>query len=62
MKALTLELIFYISLSIAASMVYWNIYPQYHEFCISWLFFGCIASWVDVIKKMIRYRREKESS
>lgn len=61
MKVLIRDLIFFILLCIPAIMVYCEICPQYHEWCIRWLFFGSIAGLVDVIKRIIRYRREKES-
>ena len=59
MKALTLDLMFFIWPFVAASMVYWDIYPQYHEFCIHWLWLGSAAGIADVIRKMVVHRREK---
>lgn len=40
-------------------MVYWDIYPQCHEFCIHWLWLGSAAGIADVIRKMVVHCREK---
>ena len=54
-----ISLIIFISLFIAASMLYFKIYPQCHEWCILWIYLGYIVALADVIRKMVVHRREK---
>ena len=53
MRGLILDLLFFICSFIAAGMVHWNIYPQYHESCIYWLLLGSVAGITDVIRRMV---------
>ena len=59
MKSLIQELIFLISSFIAASMLCFEIYPQYHEWCILWIYLGYTATIADMIRRMVVHRREK---
>lgn len=59
MKSLIVELVYFISLFIAANMIYFDIYPQYHGFCIDWLILGCFGGIIGVIKKMVIHCRKR---
>ncbi len=59
MRGLILDLLFFICSFIAAGMVHWNIYPQYHESCIYWLLLGSVAGITDVIRRMVVHRRKR---
>ncbi len=54
------SLIFFISLFIAASIIYFGIYPQYHEWCIRWIYLGYIVAIADVIRRVVIHRRKME--
>lgn len=60
MKALVGELIYFVILNILVNVIYFEIYPQYHEWCFSFIVFLTVAGLVDVVKKIIRYRRERK--
>lgn len=61
MKELIEELIVNIILIISVIMIRFEIYPQYHELCMSTIVIISVVDLVYTIKKIIRYRREKES-
>lgn len=61
MKSLIVELVYFISLFIAANMIYFDIYPQYHGFCIDWLILGCFGGYNRCNQKDGHSLQEKES-
>lgn len=56
MKALIEDLIFFIIMLIFVSLVRFELYPQYREFCITVVFVMNIVYLVNVIKKIIHQR------
>lgn len=60
MKASIFHLVLLIFMFIAVSIVYFEIYPQYHEWCIRWVYIGIVADLADEIRRMVIHYRKKE--